>query len=539
MALKVTSNLIGGTELMASPSQKGSGWSCNCFPEHNGKNLFQASMYGLKYLSGLGVSGNIRGVFVPSVGRTVNNRRPDIYVVVEGSLLRVGPTGDVATVSTNIGTTTSRVGFAETGGERALLLLVDGVNMWYLDLLNGGSLQSITLPQRISGSGTIKPTHVAVVGGSIVVNDAGSGYLYYSIAYPLNNAMRKMFVVDPDTHQPTYNPGSIAPVVSDFPAAQHVFEDDYQVQQFFNGESSSDEVTAIYALGSALYVFGPKTVEIWQRGTGEYQTWQRTSYTINAANGIDAPYSVAHSNDTLFYLAAGEAYGKCCMAVTGTNFSKVSEDWLDEKLMASGLSNTYGFSYSTGGHTFYVLQLEGIGETWVYDSVEKTWHQRQSRNSAGTPCQWRVQGMAWANGRFNAFCADGGLYSHMADYFYEDWLDGSTVRSWGITRTRQTSVIVNDYRPFVFEELSIECNVGEWPENESPEIRLEVSRDGGNTFGNIRTASLGRGGDYSRRVRFLNLGMNRLCVIRVSMSWGYDFTMTASGLRVRPTGAMI
>ena len=78
MALKVTSNLIGGTELMASPSQKGSGWACNCFPEHNGKNLFQASMYGLKYLSGLGVSGNVRGVFVPSVGRTVNTRRPDI-----------------------------------------------------------------------------------------------------------------------------------------------------------------------------------------------------------------------------------------------------------------------------------------------------------------------------------------------------------------------------------------------------------------------------------------------------------------------------
>ena len=253
MALKVTSNLIGGTELMASPSQKGSGWACNCFPEHNGKNLFQASMYGLKYMSGLGVSGRIRGVFVPSVGRITNTRRPDIYVVVGGSLVRIGPTGDVYIVSTNIGTTTSRVGFAETGGERALLLLVDGVNMWYVDLSSGVSLQSITLPQRISGSGTIKPTHVAVVGGSIVVNDAGSGYLYYSIAYPLNNAMRKMFVVDPDTHQPTYNPGSIAPVVDDFPAAEHVFEDDYQVQQFFNGESSSDEVTAIYALGSALY----------------------------------------------------------------------------------------------------------------------------------------------------------------------------------------------------------------------------------------------------------------------------------------------
>ncbi|MBQ5897667.1 MAG: hypothetical protein IIW81_04305, partial [Oscillospiraceae bacterium] len=58
------------------------------------------------------------------------------------------------------------------------------------------------------------PTHVAVVGGSIVVNDAGSGYLYYSIAYPLNSSTRKMFVVDSD-HKPTYNPGSIAPVVAE------------------------------------------------------------------------------------------------------------------------------------------------------------------------------------------------------------------------------------------------------------------------------------------------------------------------------------
>jgi hypothetical protein len=70
-------------------------------------------------------------------------------------------------------------------------------------------------------------------------------------------------------------------------------------------------------------------------------------------------------------------------------------------------------------------------------------------------------------------------------------------------------------------------------------LRLEVSADGGKTFGNFTTAQLGVGGDYSNRVRFYNLGLNRLCVIRVSMSWGYDFAMTACALRVRPTGAMI
>lgn len=535
MALKITSNLIGGTERMDSPSQKGSGWSCNCFPEHNGKNLFQASMYGLKWKGMLGRSGNVRGVFVPSVG--INDRQPDVFVAVEDHVLRVDSSEAVTDLGT-IGSTTPRVSFAETGGERALLLIADGTNLWYYDLLNGGTLHQITLPQRITaGGGTITPSHVAVVGGSIVVNDRGSGYLYYSIAYPLNNASRTMFDVDPDTHEPSYT--GIIPDTVTVQADQHVFEDDYQVQQFFNGESSSDEVTAIYAMGSALYVFGPKTVEIWQRGTGEYQTWQRTSYTINAANGIDAPFSVAHSNDTVFYVSSGEAYGKCVMSVTGTSFSKISEDWLDDKLLSNELGTVYGFSYSTGGHTFYVLQMEGIGETWVYDAVEKTWHQRQSRNGAGTPVQWRVQGMAWFKGTFRAFCNDGNMYTHGPDYYSEDYILDGNVASWGVTRTRQTSVIVNDYRPFIFEELAIECNVGEWPENASPELRLEVSADGGKTFGNFTTAQLGVGGDYSNRVRFYNLGLNRLCVIRVSMSWGYDFAMTACAMRVRPTGAMI
>lgn len=531
MALKVVSNLIGGTELMASPSQKGSGWSCNCYPEHNGKNFFQSSMYGLKFLKSSGYTGKVRGSFVSSVG--INNRQPDCFVVVGDDLLRVDSVGNVAKIGT-LGSTTARVSFAESGGERALLLVADGVNLYYYNLLQGGGLVGITLPQRISGTGTITPSHVAVVGGSIVVNDRGSGYLYYSIAYPLNSDTRTVFQMSGG--DPVYDPSGIVPQTTTVQSKDYVFYDDYQVQQYFNGESSSDEVTAIYALGSALYVFGPKTVEIWQRGTGEYQTWQRTSYTINAANGIDAPYSVAHSNDTVFYLASGEAYGKCVMSVTGTAFTKVSEDWLDDKLMTNGLGSVYAFSYSTGGHTFYVLQLDGLGETWCYDVVEKAWHQRQSmgRNYSG-PMQWRVQALSWFKDKFYAFCEDGGIYTHGPDYFFEDWPD--MVQT--MTRTRQTSVIVNDYKPFVFEELSVECNVGEWPVNENPQIRLEISRDGGKTFGNFRTASLGAGGDYSHRVRFLNLGINRLCVIRVSMSWGYDFTMTAMGLRVRPTGAVI
>ena len=545
MALKVSSQLVGGTERMRNPAQQGSGWACNCYPEHNGKNFYQASLPGLKLVGHLPVSGAVRGCYVPSVGLTSNSGTPDLFVVVGTSLIRIDNALNTYTVGT-VGDTTARVTFAESGGERALLLIADGVNLWYYNLKVGGSLQQITLPDRPNQAGVkIKPSHVAVVGGSIVVNDQGSGFMYYSIAYPLNDTTRKMFEVD-SNGDVIYSGG--IPQTDYYTSDQHVFEDDYHVQQFFNGESSSDVVNGIMALGSALYVFGQKTVEIWQRGSGEYQTWQRTSYTVNGANGLDAPFSLAHSGDTVYYLGSGEAYGKAVMCAVGANYTKISEDWLDDKLL--GETSAYGYSYSHGGHNFYVLQLNSKGETWVYDSTEKAWHERRSTYFDGTEMQWRCQGMAWFKGVFYAFCNDGGIYTHSSDYFAEqytssNYYDGHYVMdgtSMPVTRHRQTSVIVDDYRPFILEELSVECNVGTWGNDynsSEPTVTLEVSDDGGNTFYNYDYVLAGRSGDYSQRVRFLNLGINRLCVVRVTFSNECDFVMTAMALRTRATGAVI
>lgn len=539
MGLKIANNLIGGTEKMKDPAQRGAGLAVNCYPEHNGNNLFQASMPGLKLLAGLGVTGNIRGTFVPSVGQTSNGRIPDCFVAVGTRLYRINPDNSVDLVSSGLSNNTNRVTFAETGGVRALLLIADGANLFYYDLLSGTlNLESITLPTRISGNGTVTPSHVAVVGGSIVVNDQGSGYLYYSDAYPLNNANRTMFQVD-GNGKVIYN--GVTPQTATYTAKDHVFEDDYHVQQYFNGESSSDDVNGILGLGSALYIFGPKTVEIWQRGQGEYETWQRTSYTIQASNGLAAQYSVAHSDSTVFYLGSGESYGKAVMMAQGASFAKISEDWLDEKLLQADTGTSYGFCYSVGGHNFYVLQLVGLGETWVYDSTEKAWHQRTSKTSAAdsTEVPWRVQGLAWFNEKFYAFCRDGGVYLHMPDYWKEDYADGT---SSSLTRIRQTSVIVDDFRPFILEELSIECNVGSWEGyngGTSPEIVLQISDDGGNTFSEGIPAIAGWTGSHSHRVRFLSLGMTRLCVIRVSFSEPCDFVMTSMGIRAKATMAVI
>ena len=93
---------------------------------------------------------------------------------------------------------------------------------------------------------------------------------------------------------------------------------------------------------------------------------------------------------------------------------------------------------------------------------------------------------------------------------------------------------------FVIEELAVECNVGTWDDyGRMPELLLEVSKDGGNTFGQPKHASLGRTGDYSHRVMFRNLGMCRKCVLRITYSHPTEFTLNSCSIRAESTAEMI
>lgn len=531
---KVLNNLIGGSLKAKYPAVQGSEWSCNMYQGKNGSNLYMESLPGMKFLSSVG--GRCRGAYVSTIGLASTHSPEDMFAVMGNALYRFDAYGNRTKLG-NVASNGSRISFAETGGPRALLLVADGSNLFYYDLLEGGELKAIQLPERITAQGgLISPTHVAVVAGSIVVNDTGSGYVYYSKPYPLNSDKRKLYKMEDG--QVVYKDDGITPDTEEVDSDKHVFEDEYGAQQYFNTESSSDNVNAVFAVGPTLYVYGPKTVEIWQRGSGEFEDWIRTSYTAQSSFGLEAPGSLASSGSIVYFVASGAQYGKSVMMVSGTSFKKISEDWLDEKLLSESTDSAYGFCYSVGEHNFYVLQLNALGETWVYDALDGGWHQRVSRDSvSGAEIQWRAGGIAYYTEKFFTFTNDGCVCGFHRDYWYEDYPDGSRLP---MIRHRQTAVITDSLRPFIFEELAVECNVGTWDEYElKPKLLLEVSKDGGNTFGNVQSASLGRTGDYGHRVRWICLGMNRLCVIRLTYSHPTDLVLTMCSVRAEATAQMI
>lgn len=540
---KVTNYLVEpGTNRGHHPATMGSAWSCNMFREINAENNYLTSVYGLKFHKKLLLSARCRGAYVSSVGLGVNEQRENAFVVFGNKVYRIDA-NDVASPIGNVATGSGRVTFAETGGVNPYLLIADGTNLWAYNLIEGGQLRRITLPERVNGEGgQIAPSHVACIAGSVVIDDRQSGYVYYSVAYPLNNEQREVFqyeIVD-GKKQPVYDPNNTLKVLTTkVDAFDYMFLDSYGTQQFFNAESSSDNVRAIAAVGPNLYLFGYKTVEIWQRGSGENEMWTRQSYTTNASNGLQAPYSIATCGSNLYYLGSGESFAKGVLMVSGQSYKKISEDWLDKKLLGETGDSAFSFAYSEGNHQFYCLFLNNLQECWVYDQETNEWHQRTSRVwGTGEETRWRPSALIWFRGGFWAFCNDGCMYSFSDEYWWEDY--SNTGNRLPMIRHRQGAVIVNENAPFLFNELAIECNVGTWDDYTlQPELLLQVSKDGAMTWGHVRTAKLGKTGNYSHRVRYHVLGYNRLCCLRLTYSHPTSLELTACSQRISPTTAVI
>ena len=530
----VSNYLLGGTNKARHPATMGAEWSCNMYLETSGKTTYLASVPGIQFYKKIG-EGRCRGSYVSSIGK--DGVYEDAFVVFGANVYRIDYSEQVECIG-QVANSTGRVVFSETGGLRPFLLIADGQNLWCYNLLEGGTLQQIQLPNRVTGDlGTIRPTAVAVINGSIVINDTNTGFLYYSIPYPLNKVKRKVFnIVGGEVQYTDSTKLEVDTIEVD--SISYVFLNDYGVQQFFNAQTSSDAIQSITAIGSSLYLFGTKTIEVWQRGSGDNETWVRTSYTTNASNGIQCPYSIAVVGSTLYYLGSGESFAKGIMRVDGTQYTKISDDWLEAKLLEERSDTVYAFAYAVGSHNFYVLHLPTVGECWVYDTDTNEWHQRVSRDKvSGIEIQWRVAAMSWYRGKFIAYCHDGCAYTHSESYWYEDYADEKSIP---MTRHRQGAVIVNENKPFIFNELAIECNVGTWGSYDlAPKMLMEVSKDGGMTFGNVRSCSMGLAGQYSYRVRFQNLGLNRLCVIRLTYSHPTSLELTTVSQRVTPTGRLI
>lgn len=393
----------------------------------------------------------------PHRGSTVHDGSP--YFVSNNSVYKTDA-NDVATLVGSLNTYFGFVGMASSGSQ---LVIVDGTDGFYWD---GTTFTQIT------DIDFVEAVQVKFIKGRFIVNSPGTGRFYISGDYDASSWAALDYAtaeVDPD----------------DLIA----IEADHQELWLF-GEFTTEQY---YYSGNALFPFEPQP--------GAFTEW-----------GCIAPWSVYKADNSLVWLAQNRQGGRQVVQATMTNPIVISSGALEERMnLFTTVSDAYGFVVKAPDkHLFYVLTFPAANETHVYDFATKLWHAWESYGVG----RFRVSTHVYANGKhYMGDAINGNLYTLDASTFQ----DNST----NIVRSRKTDHSSKNQDLLFCHSLDLLFNVGQGlitGQGADPQVALYYSDDGGNTWSNAHTATLGAIGAYNARVVFRRLGSYRHRVWEVRIS---------------------
>ena len=268
-----------------------------------------------------------------------------------------------------------------------------------------------------------------------------------------------------------------------------------------------------------IWLLGEQTGDIWyDAGTPNFPLAARQGLTI--PYGIAAPFSLAVTAGQVLWLTKNKdgaglvvrANGYSQAPITTPEFATA----LSKYQRTSTITDAEALVYQQDGHTFYVLRFPAANATWAYDLTTGEWAERGKWNSAtGSYDVWAPRTHIYAFGLHLTGDNATGTLSAM-DVSYGSELDGSAIR-----RLRRGPILVNENRriPIHRFEVLVEPGLGlQVGQGSDPQMMFRASSDGGKTFGNERSVSVGQVGQYRRRAIVTRLGSPRLWVPEISVS---------------------
>lgn len=282
----------------------------------------------------------------------------------------------------------------------------------------------------------------------------------------------------------------------------------YNALDFGTSEADPDDIVAPFVYNNQLFMLGSQTIEAFQNiGTADFP-FQRTGLFI--AKGLKGQFAITSASNSFMFIGAGKNESPAVWALDGNSVAKISTTAIDSFLQTQDISDCFAWSYAQKGAYFVGFSFPGT--CLVFDSVSGRWHERKSRMNS-FDIGYRVNAIVSAYGKILvADTQDGRIGSLELDEYQEYGND--------IIRTVATQPFQNNMQPMMVPsiELTMEAGVGN-NDVSDPTIRLEISKDGGKTWGYARARHIGKIGEYSKRSIWRRNGrMSRFFVLRFTLS---------------------
>jgi hypothetical protein len=293
----------------------------------------------------------------------------------------------------------------------------------------------------------------------------------------------------------------------------------FDALNFATAEGNPDELVGLKADHLQAVLFGEKTVEIWDNdpAVGDFPFVRAVNGFVEL--GCLAGRSVTKLDNSIFWLASDFTVRR----LDGITPVRVSTHAIEQRIVDSTVSSARATTYTQDGHLFYVL---GFDEgTFVYDVTTGSWHERQTYSSEN----WNWSNAVEFNGQILVGSTTSNAIGQMDPHTYADL--GATQRmEWTYQPVyAEQRRVFHDRLEMVFE-AGVGLTSGQ---GSDPEVMLDYSDDGGQTWQSLPNRKLGRQGQYKNRVVWHALGSSEQRVYRASISDPVSVTLTDTLIEVR------
>lgn len=300
---------------------------------------------------------------------------------------------------------------------------------------------------------------------------------------------------------------------------------------FESSESNPDKTVRAISFGGNIWVFSSYSYDIFSY-TGAfndpYDVASGATGKIGCANGD----TLAVFGDNMFWLGQGETSNDAIyMASVGGSIVEVSTPGIRNIVRKWQYKNyARGFAFSDRGLTFYALTSVNDKYTLLYCLETKQWH-RRSTSMNGVLNYWDT---------VNVVNCYGKLYFGTMDSNRLCMFDYSIItdhNGFPITRYWQSPVYIEglDFFSLIELKIDVECGTSALYADNS-QLYVQMSWDGGKTWGERLLRSLGTVGDYTRQVVIYGCGAGRNLVLRIGTSASMPVTLYQVKMSINTAG---
>lgn len=292
----------------------------------------------------------------------------------------------------------------------------------------------------------------------------------------------------------------------------------------------ADNVIGMIADHRFLWILGAKQSEVdYDAGGFPFPLAPMPSGFIE--QGCGAPNAINNLDNAIFLIGQRNDQGQAIAYRTnGFTFQRISTFAVEYAWQRyQKISDAVSFTYQENGHSFWIVTFPSAQVTWGYDVSTGKWHKRGFFNArigafqAALPiCHTFAFGKHLVGDR-----QSGRTYQMSSPLQVRGGWNFVTDNGAPIHRVRIAPHIAQEHQWMRFSELEIYLETGLGPEPPlldgngnacGPQLMLQCSRDGGHTYGQVRTKDCGLAGKYLQRVSFKRLGRARDMVFKLFCS---------------------